>query len=90
MRQVLIDWLVDVHGSFGLGEQTLHLALAYLAEYASVREIGKETYQLVGITCLWMASKIEEVYHPKTKAYIEVTAGTYSLKELKAMEGAIV
>jgi hypothetical protein len=30
MRQILVDWLVDVHLSFELREQTLHLALAYL------------------------------------------------------------
>lgn len=35
MRQILVDWLVDVHQSFELKEQTLYLALAYLNEYAS-------------------------------------------------------
>lgn len=30
MRQILIDWLFDVHQSFELKEQTLYLALAYL------------------------------------------------------------
>lgn len=30
MRQILIDWLIDVHYSFDLKEQTLYLALAYL------------------------------------------------------------
>lgn len=35
MRQILIDWLVDVHQSFELKEQTLYLALIYLNEYAS-------------------------------------------------------
>lgn len=30
MRQILIDWLVDVHYSFELKEQTLYLAFAYL------------------------------------------------------------
>jgi hypothetical protein len=30
MRQILVDWLIDVHLSFELREQTLYLALAYL------------------------------------------------------------
>lgn len=35
MRQILIDWLIDVHQSFELKEQTLYLALAYLNEYSA-------------------------------------------------------
>jgi len=30
MRQILIDWMVDVHQSFELKEETLFLALIYL------------------------------------------------------------
>ena len=54
-----MDWLVDVHESFELKEQTLHLALSYLSDYSSVRDVSREEYQLLGITCLWIASKYE-------------------------------
>jgi hypothetical protein len=57
MRLILIDWLVDVHISFELKEQTLYLALSYLNAYCSRQEVSKSDYQLVGITCLWIASK---------------------------------
>lgn len=90
MRQILIDWMVDVHDSFELKEQTLHLALHYLADYSALHEITKEDYQLAGITCLWIASKYEEIYPPRTRNYIEVTADTYSVKDLKNMEGSII
>lgn len=90
MRQVLIDWLVDVHDSFELKEQTLYLALSYLSDYSAACQIAKDEYQLVGIACLWIASKYEEIYPPRTKNYVEVTADTYTLKDLKAMEGNII
>lgn len=90
MRQILVDWLVDVHDSFELREQTLHLALSYLADYSAVREVTKEEYQLAGIACLWVASKYEEIYPPRTRNYIEVTADTYTIKDLKTMEGTIL
>jgi hypothetical protein len=35
MRQILVDWLIDVHGSFELKEQTLFLALAYLNQFCA-------------------------------------------------------
>ena len=90
MRQILIDWLVDVHQSFNLKEQTLYLALAYLNEYASQNEITKHEYQLVGVSCLWIASKYEEIYPPRMKSYVQVTDSCYSIEELKAMEGRIL
>lgn len=90
MRQILIDWMIDVHDSFELKEQTLHLALRYLADYSAMKEISKEDYQLAGIACLWIASKYEEIYPPRTRNYIEVTADTYTVKDLKNMEGSII
>jgi hypothetical protein len=70
MRQILLDWLTDVHQSFDLREQTLFLALTYLNEYAAVHDITKQEYQLVGVACLWIASKYEEIYPPRMKNYI--------------------
>jgi hypothetical protein len=85
MRQILVDWLVDVHSSFELKEQTLFLALAYLNAYAARHDIGKQEYQLVGVACLWIASKFEEIYPPRMRNYVEVTDSSYSVNELKAM-----
>lgn len=90
MRQILVDWLVDVHTSFELREQTLFLALAYLNAYAAVHDITKHEYQLVGVACLWIASKYEEIYPPRMRNYVEVTDSSYSTAELKAMEGRIL
>ena len=70
MRYILIDWLVDVHDSFELKEQTLYLALSYLSDYVAVENVEKEDYQLVGIASLWIASKYEEIYPPRTKNYV--------------------
>ena len=90
MRQILIDWLVDVHQAFELREETLHLAVLYLDHYQSVKPVSKEDYQLLGVTCLWIASKYEEIYPPRMKKYTEVTAFTYNGSQLKQMEGNIL
>ena len=68
----------------------MYLALSYLADYSALREITKEDYQLAGISCLWIASKYEEIYPPRTRNYVEVTAETYTVKDLKNMEGNII
>ncbi len=66
------------------------MALQYLEEYQSMTPISKEQYQLVGITCLWIASKYEEIYPPRMREFVDVTACTYTHSELTAMEGRII
>ena len=91
MKEILIDWMVDVHASFQLKEQTLYLALSYLNEFESKSaSFSKEDYQLVGITCLWIASKYEEIYPPRMSNYTEVTANTYTLGQMRRMEEKIL
>ena len=58
MRAILVDWLVDVHNQFQLKDETLSLAIRLLDDYlATTDDVNKKTLQLIGITCLWMASK---------------------------------
>lgn len=90
MRQILIDWLIDVHNSFNLNEQTLYLTLIYLNKYSSMVEITKQEYQLVGIACLWIACKVEEIYPPAMKYLVRVTDSCYTVAQLKVMEGKIL
>lgn len=52
--------------------------------------LSKENYQLFGITCLWIASKYEEIYPPRMRCFVDVTANTYSICELKHMESRVL
>jgi hypothetical protein len=42
------------------------------------------------VTCLWIASKYEEIYPPKMHNYVDVTDNSYTIQELKDMEGRII
>lgn len=65
MRELLMDWLIQVHNHFTLRSETLHLCAALLDRYLEVRQLPKRHLQLVGLTCLLMACKIEEIYPPE-------------------------
>lgn len=83
MRAILVDWLVDVHSQFQLKEETLALTLRLFDDYLSLtEEITKKNLQLIGITCLWMASKYEEIYPPKISMYSSVTDNTYTKNDI--------
>lgn len=90
MRSILVDWLVDVHNSFNLLQRTLHVAYRFLDAYLVLEETSKAELQLVGITCLWIASKYEEIYPPKLKVFVEVTANTYTAEQMLDMETKIM
>ena len=52
----------------------------------ATREMPRNRLQLVGITCLFVASKIEEIYPPKLREFAFVTDGACSEEEITHME----
>lgn len=90
MRAILFDWLIDVHQNFKMCQQTLHICFRLFDEYSSREQIAKSELQLVGITCLWIASKYEDIYPPRKKHFVEVTANTYTGEQMMQMESKIL
>ena len=47
---------------------TLFLAVSYLDRYLSLRAVPRARLQLVGVTCMLLAAKYEEIYAPQVPA----------------------
>ena len=90
MRAILVDWLVDVHAKFKMVPETLYLSVNLLDRYLELTNITKQQLQLVGIACMLIASKYEEIYPPECKDFIWVTDNAYNKTELLEMEGKIL
>uniref|UniRef100_A0A8C6SQK1 Cyclin E2 n=1 Tax=Neogobius melanostomus TaxID=47308 RepID=A0A8C6SQK1_9GOBI len=87
MRSILIDWLIEVSEAYTLHRQTLYLAHDYFDRFMLTRNnIDKSLLQLIGITSLFIASKMEEACPPKLSQMAYVTAGTYYEHEILEME----
>ena len=56
MRTILIDWLVDVAEEYKLCRETLYLSVNYLDRFLSNMAVNRPKLQLVGITCILLAS----------------------------------
>lgn len=65
MRAILVDWLVEVCQEYRLVSDTLFLAVSYLDRYLSLVPVSRSRLQLVGVTCLLLAAKYEEIYAPQ-------------------------
>ena len=86
MRTILLDWLIDVHMKYKLLPETLFVAINLIDRYLSKKKINREYYQLLGTTCMFIASKYEEIYPPNIKEFIKVTANSYTKEQLLKME----
>ena len=82
MRTILVDWLIDVHNKFSLLPETLFLAINLLDRYLTKEHIALSKLQLLGLTCMLVASKYEEVTHPSIKNYIYMTDNGYTDEEV--------
>ena len=59
MRTILVDWLIEVQENFELFHETLYLGVKLVDIYLSRKGVTREYLQLVGATCLLIASKFE-------------------------------
>jgi len=90
MREILVDWLVVVMEEYGLSSETLHLAVNYIDRFLSARCVERSKLQLVGLTCLFVASKFEENLPPTVQEFIYIAADTYTRHDVLAMEIVIL
>ena len=80
MIAVLIDWLVGVHLQFHLLQETLYTTVAILDRFLQEEgpSIKRCKLQLVGVTAMWIASKVEEMYAPEVSDFVYVTDNSYT------------
>lgn len=87
MRTILIDWMVEVHGRFKLLQETLYLTVATMDRFLQVEPtIVRHDLQLVGLTCMFIASKFEEMYTPEIHDFVFMSDKAYTKKEILRME----
>lgn len=89
MRLILVDWLVDVCLKFKVHAETFFLAVDLMDRYLAATKTTRSHLQLVGITCVLLAAKYEEIWPPEVKDCINISANTYSRDDILKMERSI-
>uniref|UniRef100_A0A0D9Y5P6 Uncharacterized protein n=1 Tax=Oryza glumipatula TaxID=40148 RepID=A0A0D9Y5P6_9ORYZ len=77
MRAILIDWLVEVAEEYRLVPDTLYLTVNYIDRYLSGNEINRQRLQLLGVACMLIAAKYEEICAPQVEEFCYITDNTY-------------
>jgi cyclin B len=86
MRAILIDWIIDVHFKFKLKAETLFLTVWLIDKYLSLKKIKRNKLQLIGVTCMLIACKYEEIYSPEVFDFVYITENSYEKKDIINLE----
>lgn len=86
MRGILTDWLIQVHVRFRLLPETLFLCVNIIDRFLSARVVSLAKLQLVGITCMFIAAKFEEICAPSVTHFLMCADSTYTKSEILQAE----
>lgn len=90
MREILIDWLVEVHLKFKLGKETLYLTVSVIDRFLERRAVSRTKLQLVGCTAMLIASKYHEIYAPEVRDFVYISDKAYTRDQILAMEAIML
>ena len=90
MRGILVDWLVEVAEEYKLVPDTLFLSVAYIDRCLSTQVVQRAQLQLVGVTCMLIAAKYEEIYAPQVDEFCYITDNTYTRDQVLDMERQVL
>jgi len=87
MRAILFDWMMEVCMEFQMKRETLYLAINFVDRYLSLQEnLEADKLQLLGVTTLYVASKLEEIIPPKLCDFIQSTDNSSTSSQINELE----
>ena len=90
MRAILVDWLIEMHDKFNFKSQTLYQTIWLIDTYLSLKYIKRSNFQLLGLGCMYISCKFNEIFYPILKDCIEISDGAYTKEDLLSIEKDIL
>ena len=90
MREITIDWLVEVQNKFKLKFQTLELTVKIMDRFLEKRGVLRNKLQLLACSAMLIASKYEEIFPPEVNDFVSISDKAFTREQLCAMEQIIV
>lgn len=86
MRGILIDWFISLYKNIYKQISTFFLSINILDRFLSQIKVDKKIFQLIGICCLSIGIKFEEIVVPPFGLLAEITDGAFTKKEINKKE----
>ncbi|EJT99325.1 hypothetical protein DACRYDRAFT_23901 [Dacryopinax primogenitus] len=89
-RDVLVDWLVQIHATLKLLPETLFLCINIVDRFLSARTVSLVKFQLVGVASLYLAAKYEEISYPMVSDLVKCCDDGYDEHAILVAEAYIL
>ncbi|KAK7114281.1 G1/S-specific cyclin-E-like [Littorina saxatilis] len=87
MRAVLLTWLTEVCEVYKLHKETYYMAMDFIDRFLlATNGMKTSQLQLLGVTALFVAAKIEEIYPPKSTEFSYVADGAFEVEDIHEFE----
>lgn len=92
MRRILVSWINDVNREYRLKDSTYFITIGLLDRMLidHSQHINIVNMQLLGITCIYIATKLEEIKPISKKNLIYISENSYTKEQLICMERTIL
>ncbi|KAL4630108.1 cyclin-O [Arapaima gigas] len=82
----LVSWLIPVHRYFRLSFETCCLTVNIMDRFLSTTPVASDCFQLLGVTCLLIASKLVEVCSPQIKQLLSLCCNAFTKNQMCNLE----
>lgn len=89
-REKICEWSYQVIDHFDFSREIVSIAVSYLDRYLSVRPVDKKHFQLLAMSCLYLAIKLYEPGTISMKSMIELSRGYFLVEHMAEMEMSIL
>lgn len=92
MRLIVLDWLMEICKTFKYRRRVYHLAVDYIDRYLSINvaKVSIEEYKIIGVTCLFIAIKLEERDPPELSSLPSTPDKALTHDKIRACEEIIL
>jgi len=89
-REKICEWCYQVIDHYGFSREVVGIALSYLDRFLCRRSVNKKHFQLLAMTCLYLAIKVYEPGTISMKTVIELSRGFFVVGQMVEMEMAVL
>lgn len=90
MRNIVVEWMHSIHYYGNFSSVSLYSSIFMFDYFLSQNEVPRNELQLVGVTCLMLATKFGEVKHPGLRYLLGLCNDTYSHQQYQEYEQKII